>query len=149
MRRTLAILLVVLAGVPAATAQAATPAQLRGAMLKQLNHVRAAHGLPRLRLQPRLTRCAMRHTRYLSRIGMLTHDSSDGTSAATRIRRAYGARVIGETLAFGDTVAWIVSAWMHSAPHRAILLDPDYRVVGIGGLQVSDGTIWATADLGS
>jgi uncharacterized protein YkwD len=148
MRRTLAILLVVAAGVPA-TAQAASPARLRASLLTRLNHVRIAHHLPVLRLVARLNRCAARHTRYLAQIGMLTHDSRDGTSAATRIRRAYGARVIGETLAYGDSTGWIVSAWLHSAAHRAILLDPTYRVVGLGAVQDASGTIWATADLGS
>jgi uncharacterized protein YkwD len=43
---------------------------------------------------------------------------------------------VGETLAWGTdsraTPAGTVAAWMESRPHRKVLLDPQYRELGVG-----------------
>jgi uncharacterized protein YkwD len=54
-------------------------------------------------------------------------------TAWARRRKAWAA---GEALAWGTgelaTPAATVTAWMQSPEHRRILLDPRYRVVGVG-----------------
>ena len=70
-----------------------------------------------------------------------SHVSLTGATLADRLWRArYLSRRcawrVGETLAWGYgaavTPASRVRAWMRSRPHRVVLLDPDYRDVGIG-----------------
>lgn len=66
-------------------------------------------------------------------------------------------RRIGENVAFAsmthatgqraaaDDADWVAQAWMDSDGHRAELLLPDYREVGIGVTIDAYGTLWATA----
>ncbi|HWI72766.1 MAG TPA: hypothetical protein VNT55_12495 [Baekduia sp.] len=55
-------------------------------------------------------------------------------------------RWLGEDLAWGTgrhaAPAWIVRAWMHSPPHRRVMLSTRARVAGVG---VADGTPFVTA----
>jgi uncharacterized protein YkwD len=69
------------------------------------------------------------------------HVSPTGSTLGSRIRDAGYARGArswsgGETIAFGTggaaTPAAIVALWMSSPPHRAEILDPGFRQVGIG-----------------
>ena len=57
-------------------------------------------------------------------------------SACARAATAAGSWAAGEALAWGSgrqaTPRGIVYAWMHSPPHRAVLLGRKYRDVGIG-----------------
>jgi uncharacterized protein YkwD len=56
-------------------------------------------------------------------------------SVSARVVNA-GARgpLFGEDLAWatGLTARWVVNAWLASPPHRAVLLRPGFRRVGIG-----------------
>ena len=71
--------------------------------------------------------------------GFFFHDAPGGVSFVDRLRRVGYPRCAwssGETLAWGAgagvTPASRVSAWMHSPPHRWILLSPGFRDAGIG-----------------
>jgi uncharacterized protein YkwD len=80
--------------------------------------------------------------------GYFAHDSRDGTPFWKRIRKSYSARgfrvwSVGETLMWssGDVDgAAVVRAWMHSPPHRRILLNRTWRDIGVSALTVSDPT---------
>jgi uncharacterized protein YkwD len=106
-----------------------------------LNAERARHGLRALRLNPRLSRAASRHSEDMARHGYFDHTSQSGASFVDRIRRTgylNGARSwkVAENIAWGT--AWLASpraitkAWMNSPGHRANILDASYREVGIG-----------------
>jgi uncharacterized protein YkwD len=149
MRRTIALLAVLVLLAPA-TASAAGSSER--AVLKGINAERASHGLKPLRLATPLRRVAGRHSRFMARIERLQHESADGTSATTRIRRAMKVRRAGETIAFAADAAAIVQAWMESKPHRDILLSKQFRLIGIGvvaGTYEGYGVLYATADLGA
>ena len=69
------------------------------------------------------------------------HDTPDGVGMADRIKRAGYLRAgrawsLGENIAWGTddlgTAAEIHNAWMNSAGHRANLLNPRFRHVGVG-----------------
>jgi uncharacterized protein YkwD len=55
---------------------------------------------------------------------------------AARIHRAIRARRVGETIAFlpfaSAGPADAIRTWMGSAQHRAALLSPDFRRIGVG-----------------
>jgi uncharacterized protein YkwD len=72
--------------------------------------------------------------------GFFAHDSIDGTPFATRLKRFYPARsdywTVGENLAMSGPseplAAELVASWMRSPRHRANLLDPRWRELGVG-----------------
>ena len=129
-----------------------------------INAARTAHGLPRLRLSRPLRAAATFHSYEMARHGFFSHDSLDGTSASARLARFYPSAgytqwSVGETLLWyapGVDAARAVRDWLSSPDHRAILLDPDFREVGIsavhataasGSFQGNEVTI-VTADFG-
>ena len=142
------------------TAPCPTPQPLPVATLCLINHVRAEHGAPELRLDPRLRRAAKRHARDMVAHRYFSHTSRSGLSSSGRIARTGWMRgrrrwITGENLAWHSEPAgarWVVRAWLRSPEHRHVLLNRRYRVAGIG---VSRGTPFATpgatftADFGS
>ena len=120
---------------PPPVAHAAGAGQLDRAIVRQINAVRARAGLRSVTLTGRLRRLARHHTLDMLRHDSFSHDG-DGTTFAARIHARVRYRKVGETLAYmcGRTSAGrIVRAWMNSAEHRAVLLDPAYSRVGVAG----------------
>jgi uncharacterized protein YkwD len=128
-------LLLISALVALLLAPAAAGASLTGteqALLGEMNRVRAAHGLAPLRVDARLQRAARSHAGDMLRRGYFAHGS------LSRRIQAVGARGprVGENLAWGTGEAAkprrIVKMWLASPPHRANLLRPGFRRVGVG-----------------
>ena len=155
--RSSVLVLAVLACMPAA-GQAAGRTSYSGAseqrVLRLLNDVRHAHGLSRLRrAAPRCAAPAREHSADMLRRGYFEHDSPTETFDK-RIRRFLDSPLVGEDIAWGTgsygTPAGIVSLWMHSAPHRRIILMPSLHRVGLGiatgSFQGAPGAMMATAD---
>jgi uncharacterized protein YkwD len=160
MRRTVAALLVCagIAVMPISSASARAcqgadqapqrlgPAAANTAVLCLLNARRAAHGLRPLRLDARLARAARTHSSDMVAHRYFAHDSRNGAGFAARISHTGWTRhrrswMVGENIAWGQgaaaTPAAIVSSWMHSAGHRANILNPRFRAIGIG---IASGT---------
>jgi uncharacterized protein YkwD len=105
-----------------------------------INAERRARHLSALTANVRLARAAQRHASDMVARGYFSHVSLSGQSFSDRLRRVNYARGCawsgGETLAWGTgsqaSPAAAVDAWMHSPPHRAILLSRGFREVGIG-----------------
>jgi uncharacterized protein YkwD len=146
----LAVLAVTLVAAPSASAvcasASATPSEVGKrtvvrATLCTLNAERARHGLKRLTLNKKLSSAARRHAGDMVRRDYFAHDSLSGGTFLDRIRRSgylKGARSwsVGENLAWGShersAPRAITSMWMDSAGHRANILSPAFREVGIG-----------------
>jgi uncharacterized protein YkwD len=115
---------------PAAGAQARTLSNPEASLLQTMNSVRTSHGLAPLRLDVRLLRAARGHSADMLNRQYFAHGSVAGRVLA------HGARgpVFGEDLAWGTSVTaqWVVSQWLASPGHRAVLLRPGFRRVGIG-----------------
>jgi uncharacterized protein YkwD len=125
------------APVPALRASADS---LATAIRLRINAVRHGHGLRPLRAAPGLGRSAGLHAHAMAARGFFSHDSTDGGSAAERIRRYYRGSWVGETLLWrspGVTAQQVVAMWMASPPHRRVLLLPAFRDVGIGVVRAS------------
>ena len=153
-RRLLLALLLALVTVPATPALAGTPTKPAGPtkgaaitktegptkierkVVRLLNQIRADHGLPKLRVAVSLTRAARHHSRDMVKRRYFAHPSKSGESFATRVRRFHRSSTVGENIAWGTgsyaTAAGIVAMWMRSPGHRAIILDRDFRLVGVG-----------------
>ena len=171
--RTLAALAVALASALALAAPA-SPGQsvklerrvvLEGAVVREMNRVRAAHGLTALRMSPGLRAAALGHSQSMLKRGFFGHDSADGPAFSERIRRHYTSRgwrmwSVGEALLASEgrdvDAHAIVAAWLESPPHREIVLSPTWREAGIGALYAPTApqeyggaaTIVVTADFG-
>ena len=119
--------LAVLLAAPAGARSLSTTAP---SLLAAINGTRAAHGLAALRVDVRLVRVARAHSTDMLRRNYFSHGAF-----ASRVR-ASGARgpMFGEDLAWGTaaTPEWIIGQWLASPTHRAVLLRPGFRRVGIG-----------------
>ncbi|HEX6652566.1 MAG TPA: CAP domain-containing protein [Thermoleophilaceae bacterium] len=123
-----------------AAAADTSPGDRAQATVCLINSIRRAHGLATLTLNARLSSAARGHSRDMVRRRYFAHYTPEGLSPAHRVRGAgylAGHRnwLVGETLAWwrgSATPATIVTGWMHSPPHREVLLHPSFRDVGIG-----------------
>ena len=119
-------------------ADAASTAALtrpESSLLTAMNEVRLAKGLQPLRADARLERAARAHSSRMLRTGTFAHGAFNA-----RIRRAgVRAKRVGENLAWGgaglDAARTILRMWLASPAHRANLLHPGYRIVGVGALR--------------
>ena len=128
------------AALSSASATRASVASLESGLLQQLNAVRADHGLSALRSNARLAAAAEQHSREMADDGYFNHSSVDGTSFSTRIAKWYPmgsfhSWVVGENLLWSSPTlepSGALAMWMHSPAHRANILNPRWREIGIG-----------------
>jgi uncharacterized protein YkwD len=114
----------------------ATAAQARGltsseaSLLNTMNAVRKSHGLPALRVDYHLVRAARGHSADMMSRQYFAHGSVAGRAVSAGARGP----LFGEDLAWatGITANWVVEHWLASPSHRAVLLRPGFRRVGIG-----------------
>ena len=127
-------------------------AKIKRATLCLLNRRRAAHGRRKLSHNKRLGRAARAHARDMVSRRYFSHTAPGGVSFVDRIMRADyidpgEGWTLGENLAWGSyqlaTPRSIVHRWMQSTGHRANILNPRFREIGIG---VADGAPQAGAD---
>jgi uncharacterized protein YkwD len=142
----LAAVLLVPASVQARSRGAVAPSgSLQGALVGQVNAFRSAHGLPRLRVSSRLSAAAAAHSTQMARVGYFSHNSANGTPFSRRIVSFYAARgyrswTAGENLLWASPdvgAARALKLWLGSAPHRANLLNPRWREIGLSAVHAT------------
>jgi uncharacterized protein YkwD len=131
------VLSVALASTGIASAATTPP---RKQLLRAMNRVRASYGMPALRGAPALRTAALRHSEDMLARDYFAHTSPTGSTVTVRIVRS--GFVTGHWWRAAETLAWgvgvrasaaaTISAWLRSPPHRAIMLSPGFRWVGIG-----------------
>ncbi len=115
-------------------------------IFQQLNAIRAEHGLSQLVLSSKLSEAAQQHSQDMIDRGYFSHGSSNGQSFGQRLASFYpeGAAhywAVGENILWSQgvpTAASSMRSWMASPPHRANILDPAWREIGIGAATSSD-----------
>lgn len=121
-----------------------------GATLCVVNQVRYAHHLGPFRMNPALRTIAAGQSHDMLTGGYFGDDSLSGLTPLQRVASSPYARgssrlSVSQNIAWGDagesTPAAIVATWLRSAPHRAILLAPGFKDVGVG---ISLGDPWDT-----
>jgi len=118
-----------------ATADRARLDRTERKVVRIVNRIRGRHGMRRLRASRPLAHAASAHSGDMLRRDFLSHASSDGTPMGRRVRRYTGARWVGESIAALSgrrTARRVVRMWMHSPPHRAVLLAHAGRRIGVG-----------------
>ncbi|MBM3146479.1 MAG: CAP domain-containing protein [Actinobacteria bacterium] len=124
-------------------------------VVRLINAQRQKHGVAPLRISRALCRAAERHSVDMRRRQYFGHSSLNGASIAARAiaggyrRGGCSAWRVGEVIGWGSgphrTPAAQVRAWMRSGTHRAVLLSPVWRHVGVGRVTGSFRGIARTA----
>jgi uncharacterized protein YkwD len=126
---------------PSAPAHASVKTERRNELLLLINRSRVHHGLRALRLSATTSDYAYRHSRQMCDADTLYHS----VTLTARITSTTTATWWGENIAFGGSIRDIRKMWMHSAPHRANILNSHYRRAGVG-VYYGRGSYWATVD---
>jgi len=109
-------------------------------MLDMINIERKEHRLALLEADTALTNVARDHSRDMFARSYFSHISPEGSSPFDRIRKANILFLTaGENLALAQTLPIAHEGLMNSPGHRANILNPSFRRVGIG---VLDGGIY-------
>jgi uncharacterized protein YkwD len=150
---------------PAQSAQPERLAPLEQSILNRVNEIRASHGLRQLKPSSELESAAVDHSQSMLTYGFFRHESKDGSSFESRLRRFYPLEgfshwQVGENLVYSSvqlTGASTARAWLRSAPHREDMLSSQWREVGIGALHADSAggafkhaSVWVvTMDFGA
>ena len=119
--------------------------QLESEVLGELNAIRRTHGLVPLRRSHPLSSAADSHSRAMGAFGFFSHASRDGSVFWKRVQRFYGRSNFG-TWSVGENLVWSTTGldaagalklWMKSPGHRANILTPRWREVGLSAVTVS------------
>lgn len=105
-----------------------------GAAIVETNKQRVAHGLPPLQVDLRLCLAAADHSRDMENLGFFSHTSpAPGKQSFTDRAKRFGASASAENIArTGDGGVAAVRLWMDSEGHRANILNPEQRRIGVG-----------------
>jgi len=126
---TISTLLFFVSAAPAAQAASSRFDRGERGIVRAINRARHHEGLPKLRMTKRLARAADVHSRNMLRADYFAHGAF-----VQRVRHFASFRRVGETLAMSTRCSSrrFVQMWLHSAPHRRVLLSRRYRRVGVG-----------------
>jgi len=123
-------------------------------LVARLNAFRAARNLPTLAVSETLTAAAKWMSADMGARNYFAHTSLDGRSPTQRMfdagYPAFGTWT-GEDLAAGYTTTTdVLNGWINSPAHYAVLVNPQYHVIGIGRGYTAGSTYgwYWTADFG-
>jgi len=131
----IAMMFIFLSGVAMPTIYAADESQTNE-VLKLVNAERTNNGLAPLTLDSELVSAADIRSKELNIL--FSHTRPDGRDYTTVLSKA-----TGENIAKGQTTpAQVMNSWMNSAGHKANILNPNYKSIGIGYYKANDGTTY-------
>lgn len=108
------------------------------AFTSNMNQERKQRGLGTMKLDPELSRVAMRHTKEMTSANTLMHTT---TTALTR--RVTNWVTLGENVGVGAEVATLHAAFMNSPAHKDNILHSTFNNVGVG-VGKANGRMWVT-----
>lgn len=164
MRKTLIVVLIagllLLVAAPAASAITLTKPEKQ--LLTLINKARARRSLPALKVNAKLQRAARAHSSQMIAKDYFSHDSASGEAFSKRLIRFGYTQTnctswrAGENIAYGvglvGTPQAIMKAWMHSKPHKLVILDKSLKECGLGRAEgefkTLEGTCMFTLDCG-
>lgn len=130
------VVAVLIAGMPSPAG--ADNVTARRKMLHLLNQTRGNHGLRAVRLNANVSHDAWRHSRKMAELKRCIH-----TANLYDVVRRYSPSTWGENVGAAGTLKRIRNLWMGSGGHRANILNPRFRRIGIGVVKAR-GLLWVT-----
>ncbi len=142
---TIAALVVPAAALPSPSHSTVALSSLEAGVLQQLNQIRTQHHLVPLTLSAPLTAASKQHSSEMGDDGYFEHTSQDGTAFWKRIGRWYSQNgfhywSVGENLLWSSPdvdASQALVLWMHSPEHRANILSPRWREVGLSAVHLT------------
>ncbi len=103
-------------------------------MLDLVNDIRAARGIPLLRLNAQLNTAAYNHSNDMARNDYFSHTGLNGSNFSQRVNAAgYSGSPRGENIAAGNaSVVNTFNQWLNSAGHLNNMLNSNSDEMGIG-----------------
>ena len=103
-------------------------------VVELLNQLRIDNGLTPFTVSPQLVIAAQRHSKDMAAKEFLEHDGSDVSTVTSRVEATgYHWSTVSENIAAGQPLPdSVVASWMRSPSHRANILEPSMKDVGIG-----------------
>ncbi|MCY4653657.1 MAG: CAP domain-containing protein [Dehalococcoidia bacterium] len=136
-------------------------------ILRYTNRERRRQGLEPLKGHRALIKAARGHSRWMARHDNFSHTGCEGSQPWDRSQKAgYPSTGVSENIwqasgnngpAWKSNFFWrssrrlgqaAVISWMNSPGHRANLLDPRWKVIGIGVARNKKGNIYLTQNFG-
>ena len=116
---------------PATTASAAcySPTRKERSFVRKMNRARIENGHVPLKLDLEVSKVSKVHTRAMAKEASLYH-----TSSAVLSRRVTNWVLLGENVGVGGTVSSLHKAFMDSPHHRANIMLPQFKYVGVGAV---------------
>ncbi|WP_436531353.1 CAP domain-containing protein [Actinoplanes sp. HUAS TT8] len=122
---------------------------LQADIVRLTNIERAEHGCAALTVNDKLTTAARGHSAWMGQTGEFSHTGRGGSNFVVRARAAGYAHASAENIAWGYRSAeQVMDAWMHSAGHRANILNCSSKTVGVGAVYAENGAPYYTQDFG-
>lgn len=102
-------------------------AAIEAHVVSYTNQERARYGLPALEVDKDLMETARGHAEWMTRYQSMVHTSQP----------------VAENIAMGQPHSSdVVQAWMNSSGHRANILNPNHRRIGVGAFRTAGGVIF-------
>ncbi len=123
---------------PTPTQQVQQPTAQNGNFQQQIvslvNVERSKAGLQPVTLNSKLSQAAQNHTNDMVSKGYFSHTSPSGGTMTSRVNAVgYAYSTIGENIAAGSsTASATMTQWMNSPGHKANILNPKFRELGVG-----------------
>jgi len=118
--------------------------EVRHQVVNNTNRLRASYGLRPLDMTAKLNRGAQDHSDYMARTRNFVHS----TDLVFQMTQAYDGNwsFAGENIGvFGGQLSELLTALRQSPEHRANMLKPQYRRIGVGAVWDSDDErLWLT-----
>ncbi len=128
------------------TPQSATPPSSGNSFIDRVldltNSQRLQAGLQPLKLNIKLNNTAQAHSEDMALHDFFDHKGSNNSSIGDRAKASgYQFSSLGENIAAGyATPEEVVQGWMNAPGHRANILNPNYREIGIGYYYLANDT---------
>lgn len=100
-----------------------------------VNIERGKNNLISLTINNELSNSAQTYAQYMADKNFFSHNGPNGSTFISRNKSAgyYPYYTLGENIAAGQhTPQQAMAAWMNSSGHRANILNPDYKEIGVG-----------------
>jgi uncharacterized protein YkwD len=132
--------------IPAASPTRREDPAAESELLAMANQSRRQAGVPPLRMNDDLMKAARSHARLMIDQRQLSHQFEGEASLLKRLHETgVPLNSVAENVAYNYGATQVFDSFMHSPPHRANLLDPDFNAAAFVAIW-SDGKLYVVQD---